>query len=210
MIKIITVFAFLISYATIAQKSNDSHSDAVFGLSSDSLKQKELVVSSKIIHTIDSASKHNFPRKALIRSLLIPGWGQASNKDYWVIPIVYAAAAGGIYAIRWNHQKYTFYKSYLSEIVVDGKKEVYIPIKGVLIGPFVKTQIEPAVKSYHRQRDLSIVAFALGWTLQALQANVSAHLKGFDMNDDISIQFKPDSQPSLWGNVNGVSLSLRF
>ncbi len=210
MIRIITIFAFLLSFSVLAQKDNIAHSDALLELSKDSLAQGMLVNPNVLISKVDSASKRNFPKKVLIRSLLIPGWGQASNRDYWVIPIVYAAATGGVLAIRWNQQKYVFYKSYLSEFVVDNKTEVYIPQNGTLTGPFVKAQIEPAVKAYHRQRDLSIVAFALGWTLQAIQANVSAHLKGFDMSDNITLQLKPNSQQGLLGNINGVSLCLRF
>ncbi|CAH0995330.1 hypothetical protein EMA8858_01451 [Emticicia aquatica] len=158
----------------------------------------------------DSSNKRSIPRTVLLRSLILPGWGQATNKQYWIIPVVYGAAAGGVYAIWWNNSKYKFYKSYLSQIVVDKKTEVYIPVNGELRGPYVQTQIEPAVKSYHRQRDLSWIGLAVGWTLQAIQANVSAHLKGFDMSDDISLKFEPNIQPTSFGSAVGVKIGLNF
>jgi ATPase subunit of ABC transporter with duplicated ATPase domains len=98
----------------------------------------------------------------------------------------------------------------LSQIIVDKKTEVYISIKGELRGPFVQTQIEPAVKAYRRQRDLSWIGFAVGWTLQAIQANVSAHLKGFDMTEDISLNFEPALESSSFGTSAGVKLRLNF
>lgn len=158
----------------------------------------------------DSSNKRSIPRTVLLRSLVLPGWGQATNKQYWVIPIVYAAAAGGVYTIWWNNDKYKFYKSYLSQIVIDKKTEVFIPVNGELRGPFVQTQIEPAVKAYRRQRDLSWIGLAVGWTLQAIQANVSAHLKGFDMTEDISMRFEPALESSSFGTSAGVKLRLNF
>src|SRR5215210_6727685 len=37
----------------------------------------------------DTLLRHS-PSKATLRSALIPGWGQAYNKEYWKIPLVYA------------------------------------------------------------------------------------------------------------------------
>ncbi len=167
----------------------------------------------------DSTEKGNIPRKALLRSLILPGWGQATNKQYWIIPIVYAAAGGGIYTIVFNNNKYNFYKDYLKQFIigipttgVDGKityiKQTQVTINGR--GPFTQAQVEPAVKAYHRYRDLTYIGMALGWTLQAVQANVSAHLKGFDMSDDISLKFEPNIQPTSFGNAVGVKIGLYF
>lgn len=158
----------------------------------------------------DSSNKRSVPRTVLLRSLVLPGWGQATNKQYWVIPIVYSAAVGGVYTIWWNNDRYKFYKSFLSQIIIEKKTEVYIPVKGELRGPFVQTQIEPAVKAYRRQRDLSWIGIAVGWTLQAIQANVSAHLKGFDMTEDISLNFEPALESSSFGKSTGVKIKLNF
>jgi Family of unknown function (DUF5683) len=211
----ILFFLLLISTISLAQRpSIDSLGKYSDGRALERVEaNKKIVVDSakkvsfikKILKT-DSAQKNNIPRKVLLRSLILPGWGQATNKQYWVIPIVYAAAAGGIYSIIWNNNKYKFYKGYLANFVIDGITEVEINGRG----PFTQAQIEPAVKAYHRQRDLSYIAMALGWTLQAVQANVSAHLKGFDMSEDISLKIEPSIQPSSFGNAVGVKIGLNF
>lgn len=174
----------------------------------DSVKKlglRKIIRLKKMIFS-DFTQKSNIPRKALLRSLILPGWGQATNKQYWIIPIIYAAAGGGIFAIKFNNDKYKFYKGYLENFVIDGAKEVTINGRG----PFTQAQVEPAVKAYHRQRDLSYIGMALGWTLQAVQANVSAHLKGFDMSDNISLKFEPNIQSTSFGNAVGVKIGLNF
>lgn len=213
----ILILLLFVSTANFAQKLDSTSISNYNKIVVDSTKKVGLrkatqrsAIQIKNIFIIDSLKKSNIPRKILLRSLVLPGWGQATNKQYWVIPIVYGAAAGGIYSIWWNNDKYKFYKGYLSQIIIDKKTEVYIPVNGELRGPFVQSQIEPAVKSYHRQRDLSWIGLAVGWTLQAIQANVSAHLKGFDMSDDISLKLEPSIQQSSFGNAVGVKIALNF
>lgn len=213
----ILILLLFVSTANFAQKLDSTSISNSNKIVVDSTKKVGLknsaqrsVTQIKNIFIIDSLKKGNIPRKILLRSLVLPGWGQATNKQYWVVPIVYGAAAGGIYSIWWNNGKYKYYKGFLTQIIVDKKTEVYIPVNGELRGPFVQSQIEPAVKSYHRQRDLSWIGLAVGWTLQAIQANVSAHLKGFDMSDDISLKLEPSIQQSSFGNAVGVKIALNF
>lgn len=229
------VFLLLITNISFAQKTD---SIKINTAKTDSLKKilidssKKVVSGNKFIRAdtsgranflnrvfkADSAKKANPARKALIRSLIIPGWGQATNKEYWIMPIVYGAAAGGIFSFYVNNYRYKYYKGKLAEIVVGGAPEVMlnnftgIGIKqsNQPIGPFTKTQVEPVVNTYRRYRDLTVIVFAVGWTLQAVQANVSAHLKNFDMSDDISLKFEPSVQPTLLGNAVGASVVLKF
>ena len=197
----------MISGTTFAQKLDTTKISSTTKAVIDTTKKLSFL---KNALKTDTSNKRSVPRTVLLRSLVLPGWGQATNKQYWVIPIVYAAAVGGVYTIWWNNDRYKFYKSFLSQIIVEKKTEVYIPVKGELRGPFVQTQIEPAVKAYRRQRDLSWIGLAVGWTLQAIQANVSAHLKGFDMTEDISLNFEPALESSSFGKSAGVKIKLNF
>ena len=44
-------------------------------------------------------TKRHSPKKAMIFSAALPGLGQAYNRQYWKIPIIYGALGGLSYAI---------------------------------------------------------------------------------------------------------------
>ncbi len=51
------------------------------------------------------------PSKAAFYSAVFPGAGQAFNKKYWKIPIVYAAIGTSIYSYNFNQKKYWNYRN---------------------------------------------------------------------------------------------------
>src|SRR4051794_1251894 len=57
--------------------------------SSDSMR---IMKNGKVI-TIESYAQRYQPRKALLYSAVFPGLGQAYNKKYWKLPIVYGGFA---------------------------------------------------------------------------------------------------------------------
>ena len=50
------------------------------------------------------------PSKAAFYSAVLPGLGQAYNKKYWKIPIVYAALGTGVYFYKMNDKQYNRYR----------------------------------------------------------------------------------------------------
>ena len=73
--------------------------------------------------------------------------------------------------------------------------------------------------SYRRLRDYSIIATALIYVLNIIDANVFAHMHDFDVNDNISLNVSPaiiEPIAPLRNNYNyfsqtfGVSMNLNF
>ena len=60
------------------------------------------------------------PAKAAFYSALLPGLGQAYNKKYWKIPVVFAAIGTGIYSYTWNKKKYNEYRDAYKERLLLG------------------------------------------------------------------------------------------
>ena len=51
------------------------------------------------------------PTQAAFYSAVFPGMGQIYNKDYWHVPVVYAALGGSEYLWVYNRDKFEFYRS---------------------------------------------------------------------------------------------------
>lgn len=143
------------------------------------------------------------PRKATIRSAIIPGWGQIYNKKYWKLPLVWGAlgTTAGIYF--YNVKNYRLLKNaYIYRI--NGQEN--------LIDPLYQRLSTESLRSYRnsfRQNvDYSVLFFLLFWGLNVVDATVDAHLKAFDVNDNLSLQIKPGY--SEMTNTSGISLVLNI
>lgn len=136
---------------------------------------------------IDSLTPKEVPKIAFVRSMFLPGWGQMTNKDYIKLPLIYGAAGVGGYFIIRNNQLYQKYKGYIVEMNASGLKEREIDGGG----PYSITLITTAANQYRRYKQLSFVGLGLGWLLFAIEANVHAHLKTFDVSRDISMKISP-------------------
>jgi hypothetical protein len=168
----------------------------------------------------DSVMKVHSPRKAALRSAIIPGWGQIYNKKYWKLPIVYGAlgVSGGIFI--YYLQTYREVKlAYAGRVEAVPKRDpnnpsVFLPADSTkynkIKNPFYKSVDINALRSYRddyrRNIDYSALAFIVLWGLQVVDATVDAHLKTFDVSPDLS--FKVKFGHSQFAGTNGISLVL--
>ncbi len=141
------------------------------------------------------------PAKAAFYSAILPGLGQAYNKKYWKIPLVYAALGTAIYAYNFNDIKYNelrdAYKRRLEGYSDD--QFAYLTDKERLVS---------AQKFYARNRDLSTF-FIIGiYVINIIDANVDAHLAQFNVNNNLSL--KPDLQRNDINNQNNIALTLNY
>lgn len=161
---------------------------------------------SKNILSVDTSARKYNPKVATFRSAVLPGWGQAYNKKYWKIPIVYGALGITAYIFFDNLKTYKL----LREAVI--YRLDTIPANDALIDrQFINLSTE-SIRSYRntfRQNvDYSVLVFILFWGLNVVDATVDAHLKTFDVSDDISLKIKPGFNP--YANTGGISLVFAF
>ncbi len=170
------------------------------------------------------------PRKASLFSAVLPGLGQAYNKKYWKILIVYAGFGVFGYFIYFNAENYNEYKQALIDFIdEDAGTNSYLNLIGPNIDPgsfdpslgsplyrpdneeWFRTQLENNMNYYKRYRDLSII-LTVGWyVLNIIDAAVDAYLFDYDISDDLSLKIDPKlfSLPDR-SNTVGLQLSLNF
>ncbi|MEO6682958.1 MAG: DUF5683 domain-containing protein [Ginsengibacter sp.] len=151
------------------------------------------------------SKKHN-PKVAIFRSAVLPGWGQAYNKKYWKIPIVYGALGTTVAVFLFNIKTY----NELRQAVI--YKSDTIPQNDLLIPPEFRNlrvqDLQLFRNAYRQYIDYSVLVFLLAWGLNVVDAAVDAHLKAFDVSRDLSLKVKPSFD--YLTNTSGVSLVLTF
>lgn len=157
------------------------------------------------------------PAKAALFSAVIPGAGQVYNKAYWKVPIIYATGAVLGYFLIDNNNKYQDFRQALLLRNRDSS-DVYVdhPQLGVYNPPTVLTQrgtegLKFYRDYYRRNRDLTIMLSVLAWGLNVAEAYVHAHLKDFDISEDLSLRVQPGLVPvrgNTYSMTPGVTLVL--
>ena len=155
------------------------------------------------------------PRTATIRSAMVPGWGQVYNRQYWKLPIVAGAFGVNIYFIIYNDKRYHYYRGKLGETYDGGVVSQSTTFKTPLyddtniVREYNQDQLNNIVAGYRKNRDASYLFLFATWAANIIDANVTAHLKTFDMTDDISLKIQPSfSTPEIMEPVFGAKLIL--
>ena len=149
------------------------------------------------------------PKKASWMSAALPGLGQAYNKKYWKIPIIYVGF-GVIAFLGYNYYtKFTRYKdTYMFRAGEDSTKTDYYPYitsKDVLYQNW----------SYNRRNfELTCIFGSLLYVLNIIDASVDAHLYKFDISNDLSLRIEPVITNYNYTSYNnpstGIKLTLGF
>ena len=159
----------------------------------------------------DSAIKAHSPKKAALRSAILPGLGQIYNKKYWKLPIIYGAlgTCTGIFFYNLGNYKDTrfAYRVKYNMRVNGTDSALFSQIKSKL-KPLDEESLRYYRNQFRRDIDYSALFFILLWGLNVVDATVDAHLKSFDVSPELSLQFKPGY--SELARTNGLSIVMKI
>lgn len=141
--------------------------------STKSYSQSEQIKSDSVQTDTTKFEMKKSPWGAVLRSAIIPGFGQFYNESYWKIPVVWGAL--GYFGYVWVDQndKYKTYRDLYTQSFItnqSGDEKYY-----------------NARESYKDQRDLVAVFIGLTYFLNLVDAYVDAHLFDFDISEGNNI-----------------------
>lgn len=146
------------------------------------------------------SDKHPDPGKATVYSILFPGMGQIYNGEYWKIPIYWGAIAGGVYFYTDNKRNYERYK-WIYDQASSTDPDVEKPPVSAENALYYRDM-------FRRYRDYSILATALFYVIQVVDANVFAYMQDFEIDDDITLRVEPTVITPDYAQAPGMGLGL--
>lgn len=197
-----------------AQETNEPDIQEVDSLKVD-LKSENVVILDSLLLTKEAINPLA-PSKAAFYSAVLPGLGQIYNKKYWKAPIVWAALGGSIYNYTLNNDNYQRFRTAFKRRQAGFTDDEFFDIRGDndpgQAPDFDLGDLENQQERFQEQRDLWLVATIAIYALNIIDANVTAHLKQFNIDDNLSLDFEPFlDMDRMTNNPNyGMALTVKF
>ena len=184
--------------------------------SADSL-QRELGREGIVVEQVEKKREINplAPSKAAFYSAVLPGLGQAYNKRYWKIPLVWGAIGTGTYIYLYNDDLYdrtrTAFKRRLAGFTDDEFWDANPDDDIFPDDPFLSTEaLQDAQERYQRDRDLALLITIALYALNIIDANVDAHLKQYNVDENLSLNVQPYLELTPVENYPNYGLAMRI
>ena len=152
--------------------------------------QPDTVVYEEELPDVDAPKANIFegkPGRAALYSLIVPGAGQIYNKSYRKAPIVWGVMGAMGTIVGFNSRQYKDFDARYEATLTAEMEGLQNPDPNGLSS----SQLFDLRTEANKNRQFSIVIMSFVWLGQSIEAYVDAHLKEFDVGDDLSIQFRP-------------------
>ncbi|MEO8947327.1 MAG: DUF5683 domain-containing protein [Mucilaginibacter sp.] len=199
------LFAIAVKAQALDTTAKKTTVDPMLQSRRDSVKANPIVpkVKERVYHPDSTHSPH----KAVMHSLMIPGWGQVYNHRWWKVPAIYT----GLGLLAWA---YFFNVDYYNETlsVAKHREKGDLPVVGekyyssyYLYAPYSTEAINSAVIGARRNRDLAVIGFVAAWGINMIDAYIDAKfIHSYTMDNNLSFKVKPSliTPPVYAGNFN--------
>ncbi len=141
-------------------------------------------------------------KKAVRYSMVLPGLGQAYNRKYWKMPIIYGLGGFTAFTAVRNGREYIRYRD-AYRIRVDGDPATVDEFQGQINNAVLRQNRD----AFRQRRDLYWILTAGVYALNLVDAAVDAHLFDFNVSDNLTMHlFQP---PAIqWAQAPGMQMPL--
>jgi hypothetical protein len=141
------------------------------------------------------------PSKAAFYSAILPGLGQAYNKRYWKIPLVWGAIGTGIYFYVSNDKQFDRYRDAYKRRLAGFTDDEFF-------GVVSNDGLVRAQEQFRRNKEVSLLVTLGLYALNIIDANVDAHLLQFNVDENLSLS--PHYRYNEMENTSDLGLTLNF
>lgn len=199
-------FTFCLALVLAVLYSNGAHAQMI---NADSIRVDTI----KAVDPVKN--KDHKPRTATLMSMCLPGLGQVYNHKIWKVPIIYLL---GTALGFWIYDNATLHTQFSDQYKLMINNKLALSPKFVVYDVYNReynlTGVTPDnIKFYRdnseRQRNLNIIGMAGLYVLNIIDANVDAHLRDFEISDNLSLHWQPvyKFMPQT-GNYLGIAVQL--
>ncbi len=158
------------------------------------------------------------PGKAALLAAILPGAGQIYNRRWWKLPLVYGGLGAVVYGEYFYQTHYREFADAVNAVQKDATNLQNANGSSTLGSNAQKIRsldgLNTGVVFYRGNRDLFLLYTGLVYGVQILDALVDAHLKDFDVSDDLSLHWEPTllavpGQAAILPTTPGVLFALR-
>ena len=196
-----TVVLSFVHFSVRAQKQDSViYIDSAFTVL-DSLSDEIIPEEDQVELSIFKRPKKLDPDRAAILSAAFPGLGQIYNGHAWKLPIIYGGAILFGVWIDYNHRMYQVFRN--ESIALRN-------FEGGRLG-IQSDRLDNFNQRFRRDRDYAIILGCAFYLLQIADAHVSAHLKEFDVSEDITMNILPGIESTnTYAQSFGITLKFNF
>ena len=141
------------------------------------------------------------PAKATFYSAVLPGLGQVYNKRYWKLPLIYGGLGASIYFYDVNNKNFKRYRNAYKRRLAGFNDDEFQDVI------FDDNRLIDGMNFYKQYRDQSMLFIIGTYFLNILDANIDAHLKQYNINQNLSLKPYMDQNPVVANHHFGVSLN---
>jgi Family of unknown function (DUF5683) len=171
--------------------------------------QDTITVPSPVILTDTLKPELHSAHKATLYSMMLPGLGQAYNKKYWKIPVIYV----GFGALAWNFTvNHVEMKKFTDAYRYVTNKDSF-PTDNEYVTKYDADALLQGREFYRRRVELTVIFSAVWYILNVVDAAVDAHFFDYDISDDLSLRIDPVFMMPTGRNdryVSGLRLTLNL